>query len=302
MKKKYIYYPGCSLRSTGIAYDESIRAVFEKLNIALEELEDWNCCGATSYFSVDEGDAFALASRNLALAEQQMGNEDFDIVAPCSACYLVLLKTKKILEENKDLYAQINLKLQKVNLNYEGKVKVRHPIDVLVNDFGLDNLAKQVKFPLKGFKVASYYGCQIVRPYSMFDDMYNPTTLDRIVKALGADPVDWPLKTRCCGGSLTGTIQEAGLRMNRFLLQKAQEEGANVIITCCPLCQHNLECYQERINKQFREEINIPVIYFTQLIGIALGLSSKELGLNRLFKKPSLKRFAVQKGEVANAW
>jgi heterodisulfide reductase subunit B len=125
--------------------------------------------------------------------------------------------------------------------------------------------------------------------------------MDKLVKAIGADPVDWSLKTRCCGGSLTGTIQEAGLRLNRFLLKDAQNSGASVILTCCPLCQHNMECYQQRINRIYDEEIDIPVMYFTQLMGIALGLSEKEVSMQRLFKKLPLKRF-TQKGATANAW
>jgi heterodisulfide reductase subunit B len=126
--------------------------------------------------------------------------------------------------------------------------------------------------------------------------------MEKLVRAIGADPVEWSLKTRCCGGSLTGTIQEAGLRLNRIILNDVQKSGADLLITCCPLCQHNVECYQDRINRMYDEEIDIPVVYFTQLIGIALGLTEKEVSMHRLFKKPSLKRFASQKGAVAHAW
>ncbi len=298
---KYLYYPGCSLRSTGRAYDESINAVFKKLDIELEELDDWNCCGATTYVSIDEADAFALAARNLAIAEKQSSDEQINLIAPCSACYLVLLKTEKFLETVPDVSAKINSSLYKAGLHYNGRVNVRHPIDVLVNDFGLENISKRVETPLKGLKVACYYGCQSLRPYATFDDQYRPVTMENIVKAIGAEPVDWTLKTRCCGGSLTGTIQEAGLRLNRFLLKDAQKSGAEIILTCCPLCQHNMECYQERICRMYGEDINIPVMYFTQLMGIALGLSEKEVSMHRLFKKPSLKRF-TQKGAAAHAW
>jgi heterodisulfide reductase subunit B2 len=298
---KYIYYPGCSLRSTGRAYGESLEAVFKALEIPYEELDDWNCCGATSYVSIDEIDAFALAGRNLALAEQQSQDEKINLVAPCSACYLVLSKTERYLEDIPEVSKKINSKLNKAGLHYNGRVDVRHPLDVLVNDYGLDNITKRVKVPLKGMKVACYYGCQVVRPYATFDDQYRPVTMDKIAKAIGADPVDWSLKTRCCGGSLTGTIQEAGLRLNRILLNEAQKNGADIVLTCCPLCQHNMECYQKRINHIYNETFDIPVMYFTQLLGIALGLSEEELSIQRLFKKPSLKRF-TQKGAMANAW
>jgi heterodisulfide reductase subunit B len=298
---KYLYYPGCSLRSTGRAYGESLEAVFKALEIPMEELDDWNCCGATSYVSIDETDAFALAARNLALAEQQSSDEKINLIAPCSACYLVLSKTERFLEDVPNVSAKINSSLNKAGLHYNGRVDVRHPIDVLVNDYGLENIAKRVKTPLKGVKVACYYGCQILRPYATFDDQYHPETMEKLMKTIGADPVDWSLKTRCCGGSLTGTIQEAGLRLNRILLNDAQKSGAAVVLTCCPLCQHNMECYQQRINRMYDEEIDIPVMYFTQLMGIALGLSEKEVSMQRLFKKPSLKRF-TQKGATTNAW
>ena len=299
---KYLSFPGCSLRSTGRAYEESIVAVFKALEIQHEELKDWNCCGATSYVSIDETDAFALAARNLALAELQSAEGTINLVAPCSACYLVLSKTERYLEDYPDVSAKVNAKLDKAGLHYSGRVEVRHPLDVLVNDYGLENIAQRVKYPLKGLKVACYYGCQVVRPFAKFDHSHYPVTMDKLVQSLGAESVDWPLKTRCCGGSLTGTTQEAGLRLNRLLLKEAAKRGADIMVTCCPLCQHNLECYQERINRIYKEKIDLPVAYFTQLIGVALGLPEKELGMQRLFKKPSLEHITHPKGEMANAW
>jgi heterodisulfide reductase subunit B len=298
---KYLYYPGCSLHSTGKAYAESVLSVFKALEIPLSELDDWNCCGATSYFSIDETQAFALATRNLELAENQCGNGTANLVAPCAACYLVLTKTQHYLTQYPDIKEKVNQALDKVGLHYEGKTRVRHPLDVLVNDYGLDKIGRQVKNPLKGLKVACYYGCQVVRPFATFDDAMYPTTMDRLTKVLGAEPIDWPLKTRCCGGSLTGTIQEAGLRLSRALLKDALRRGADVIITCCPLCQHNLECYQGRINRKMGERISIPVLYFTQLMGVALGLSEKELGIQRLFNKPRFAAKATRKGEPVHA-
>jgi len=299
---KYIYFPGCSLRSTGRAYEESMLAVFKALEIPLEELSDWNCCGATSYVSIDETKAFVLAARNLALAELQSDNGTTEIIAPCSACYLVLTKTQHYLNNYPDINQKVESAMGEVGLHYQGKAKVRHPLDVLVNDYGLDRLAKRVKVPLKGLKVASYYGCQVVRPFHTFDHSHYPESMDRLMAAIGAQPVDWPLKTRCCGGSLTGTIQEAGLRLNRLLLKEAQKREADVVTTCCPLCQHNLECYQERINRTYDEKIDMPVGYFTQLLGIALGLDEKDLGIHRLFRKLPLSHFAREKGAMANAW
>jgi heterodisulfide reductase subunit B len=297
----YLYYPGCSLHSTGRAYEESMLAVFKALEIPLEELDDWNCCGATSYFAIDETEAFALATRNLELAENQSGNGEAQLVAPCAACYLVLTKTQHYLMTYPDIKKKVNEALDTVGLHYEGKTRVRHPLDVLVNDYGLEQVAKRIKRPLKGLKVACYYGCQVVRPFAIFDDPLYPTSMDRLVKTLGAETIEWPLKARCCGGSLTGTIQEAGLRLSRALLLDAQKRKADLVVTCCPLCQHNLECYQGRINRRMKDHINLPVTYFTQLMGVALGLPEKELGIQRLFKKPSFSTAEAKKGEPVHA-
>jgi len=297
---KYLYYPGCSLRSTGRAYEESMLALFKALEIPIEELNDWNCCGATAYVSIDETEAFTLAARNLELAENQAGNGTVDLVAPCSACFLVLTKTQRYLSTYPEVSRKVNDALKTVGLEYEGKTRVRHPVDVIVNDYGLDKVAKHVTRALKGIKVACYYGCQIVRPFATFDHPHYPTSMDRIVKAIGAEPIDWPLKTRCCGGSLTGTIQEAGLRLSRALLKEAEKRGADVIITCCPLCQHNLECYQGRINNKYEETIDIPVLYFTQLMGIAMGIPEKELGIQRLFRKPKFTSVSAKGGEAVH--
>jgi heterodisulfide reductase subunit B2 len=300
---KYLYFPGCSLKSTGKPYEESILAVFKAMQIDVEELNDWNCCGATAYMSIDEKKAFALAARNLALAEKQYGKPNghsAELMAPCSACFLVLTKSQKYFEMYEEVREQTTRALKAAELDYNGTVKVRHPLDILINDFGVEKLAKFVKNPLKGLKVASYYGCQVVRPFETFDDQLYPTSMDRIVKAMGADPVEWPLKTRCCGGSLMGTISEAGLRLNQHLLVEAMRKGADVMVTCCPLCQMNLECFQDAINAKYDEKIHLPVLYFTQLMGLAMGLSEKELGINRLFVKPKPMPVAGKKGVPAH--
>ena len=277
---KYLYFPGCSLKSTGKAYEESMLAVVKALGIDLQELEDWNCCGATSYMSIDEKKAFALAARNLALAEE---TPDAQVVAPCAACYLVLNKTQHVLAENPVLCGEISGALQSAQLNYTGRAQVRHPLDLFVNDYGLDALKAKVKQPLKGLKVACYYGCQIVRPYATFDDQHNPTTMDRILEALGAEVIDWPLKVRCCGGSLIGTIEEVGMRLSYILLREAKRRGADAVATACPLCQFNLECYQDKMNGQYEDKVDLPVAYFTQFMGLALGCTEQQLGLQRSF-------------------
>jgi heterodisulfide reductase subunit B len=299
---RYQYFPGCSLKSSGRPYEESLLSVLRALDVPVDEIDDWNCCGATAYMAIDEVQAFAMAARNLALAEKAPGGANgtpAQVLAPCAACYLVLLKTQRYLAEHADLRQKVTAGLKAINLAYEGRVQVRHPLDILVNDIGVDRIAKRVTQPLKGMKVACYYGCQVVRPFAAFDDIHNPTTMDRIVKALGATPVDWPLKTRCCGGTLNGTIPDTGLRLNRILLKEARRRGADMLITVCPLCQFNLECYQDQISGMFQESISIPVVYLTQLMGMAFGLGDRDLGIQRLFVPPV--RMAAVEGRASHA-
>jgi heterodisulfide reductase subunit B2 len=277
---RYSYFPGCSLKGTGRAYEESLLPIFQALDIELEELDDWNCCGATAYMAVDEVKACVMASRNLALAERAGHKE---LMAPCSACYLVLNKAKHYLHESPSVHAVMVEALKQGNLTYSGNVPVKHPLDVLVNTVGLDAIKKRVKYPLKGLKVAPYYGCQIVRPYATFDDQYNPTTMDRLLEALGATVVNYPLKTRCCGGSLTGTLPEPGLLCAHIVLKEAVKRGAEIISTVCPLCQFNLDGYHDKMEAKGWQSVRIPTVYFTQLIGLAFGFSEKELGLHRSF-------------------
>jgi len=275
----YAYYPGCSLSGLGKPYDESLRAVFQHLGLGLEEIPDWNCCGATSYMSVSEEKAVALAARNLALAEPMHA----DVVVPCAACYLVLTKAQHMMGEYPALGAKVHKGLQAAGLTYEGTTTVRHPLDVLTNDVGLEAIRAKVTQPLTGYRVAPYYGCQIVRPYGTFDDPLRPQTLDRLMAALGATVVDYPLKAHCCGGSLMGTMEDIGVRLNFPLLKEAKARTANVIATVCPLCQYNLEAYQGKMHRSFSEDVTLPIAYFTQLMGIAFGLQPKTLGLQRNF-------------------
>ena len=277
---EYIYYPGCSLESAGKPYDESLRAVFRALGIGLRELEDWNCCGATMYMSVDEALSMAISARNLALAEQAGFR---DLIAPCSACYTVLLKTNRFLQESPELRGKVEHLLGQVGLKYGLSVKVRHPLDILVNDVGVEAIASAVKRSLEGIAIAPYYGCQIVRPERGFDDREFPSTMDTLFQRLGARAVYFPLKTRCCGGMLMTTFPDVSLQLVKDLLECAAENGAQCIVTTCPLCQVNLELYQKRVNKMFGTSYEVPVLYFTQLLGVALGCSEKELGLDKNF-------------------
>lgn len=284
---KYLYYPGCSLKGSGRPYEESLLEVFRKMELLTTELPDWNCCGATAYMAIDKNNAFALAARNLALAEQSNSTKAVQVIAPCNACYLVLLKAQMAVRGRTETGVAITNGLKQVGLEYTGKAEVRHPLDVFTNDVGLDKLKALSSRPLKGVKVACYYGCQVVRPYATFDNQQNPMTMDNILRAMGAETVDWPLKAQCCGGTLTGTIEEAGQRMSYIILKEARRRGADVVATACPLCQFNLECYQKQMSATFKDPVSLPVMYFSQLMGQAMGIDDKKLGINRLLVQPA---------------
>ncbi len=273
----YTYYPGCSLEVSNKAYDQSARGVSKALGANLIELEDWNCCGATNYMSVRELRSFAISARNLALAEKLKR----DLVTVCSACYTTLSKTHHYLADNEKLRADVNDALSAVQLNYGGTVNVRHLLDVYVNDVGIDNIAAKAKKKLTGLRVAPYYGCQITRPHATFDDAEFPVTMDKLFAALGADVTDYPLKAKCCGGMLMTTAENVALKLTKSLLDCAVRGKADCIVTTCPLCHFNLDAYQDKVNRMFGTNFSVPILYFTQLIGVALGMNGKEISLGQ---------------------
>jgi heterodisulfide reductase subunit B len=281
--KSYAYYPGCSLEHSAASYDRSIRAVFEALGVELHEIPDWNCCGATMYMSVKKVVGYAISARNLALAQEMK----LDVCAPCSSCYTILRKTNRHMVSDPKRRDKINTALGAANLHYDGQVKVRHPLDILVNDVGIEKIRAQAKASLAGVCVAPYYGCQIVRPHGYFDDRDDPTTMDRLFTALGAEVVPYPGKVRCCGGMLMTTEEDVGLKLTHGLLTAAEENGAQIIATACPLCQINLEVYQGEINKAFHTRFSMPVVYFSHLVGVALGLSPASLGMDTFIIPPA---------------
>jgi heterodisulfide reductase subunit B len=271
----YLYFPGCSLRATGVAYEESLLEMFRALDLPLEELEDWNCCGATSYMAVDEGSAFLLSARNLSIASERGGR---DLMAPCAACYLELRKTQDYVEHHPEIRKQVEAGLSVAGLKPFSAVKVRHPLEILYNDLGVAKLKAKVVRKWQGGKIACYYGCQAVRPYHEVDQPHNPMRLDELMNAVGAKTVDYALKTKCCGGTLTGTIHEVGVHLNELLIREAVRKGAECIVTICPLCQFNLDAYQSEMKGT---KLDVPILYFTQVLGWALGGDPRKLGLKR---------------------
>jgi heterodisulfide reductase subunit B len=280
--KQYSYFPGCSAESTGLGLGMSTLTIAAPLDIELHEIEDWNCCGSTPYGSLDEDSAIVVAARNLALAEKA----GFDIVTPCSSCHVTLEKANQHLREHPAALAKVNKALAVANLNYRGSLRVRHVVDVLYNDVTPEYIAGKVINKLEGLKVAPYYGCQLVRPQMGLDDTELPHTLDDLVKCTGAEAVDFPLKAKCCGGSLTLSEEDKVLGLMQTLLESATSSGAQVIVTPCPLCQTNLDAYQSRVNSKFKTKYNLPVLYITQLIGLALGINTEKLGLSTCIVSP----------------
>jgi len=287
----YAYFPGCAAKSTGRPYQESLVAVFQALGSGLEAIEDWNCCGATAYQAVDVAQATALGARNFALAERaRPGPGPVDVVAACAGCYRALLKAQQAMAQGGAMAERVNRALGTVGLTYQGQARSRHPIDVLVNDIGLEKITRAVVKPLKGLRVACYYGCLLVRPYALFDDSHQPTSMERLFRAAGAEPVDWPLRTRCCGGScycggpLVGALPEATLELSHELLVDAKRRGAEVVVTACPLCQFNLEAFQGQMHRVFGDRPRVTVGFFSQLLGLALGIDRKKLGIQRMFR------------------
>ena len=275
--KKYAYFPGCSLEKMAQSYHMSTMETTRKLDIELQELDDWNCCGATAYFHVDEILAYTLTARNLAMAEKA----GLDLVAPCSACYKNSYFTNKNLKQDPDLADHINYALEEDDLSFSGSIAVHHLMEVYVHDVGLEEIKAKVSHPLKGLRVAPYYGCQIVRPRKDHEDIENPKFFEDLLSAVGAEPIDYPGRLRCCGGSLILTSRDAALNMVYILLQSAVDHGATVIATACPLCQVNLECYQQQVNQEYGTNFSVPVLYFTQLVGLAFGVPPKRLGIGK---------------------
>ena len=270
----YTYFPGCSLESTAYDYDTSARAVMTALVHKLDELPDWNCCGATGADVVSHLLSIALPARNMAKA-QQMGDQ---IVTTCSSCYLNLFRVNSQLAADPELQHELDIVLGEVGLAYAGGVRVRHLLELLVTDIGISAIAQRVQRRLEGIRVAPYYGCLVVRPYAEFDGPDLPMSMDRLLTALGARVVPYVMKTRCCGGVLMTTQKNVALKLVGDILEPIRD--VDCVVTVCPLCQLNLEAYQREVGGQLGTRVNIPILYFTQLMGLALGLPEAKLKLN----------------------
>lgn len=270
---KISYYPGCSLLGTAKEYDQSTKAVCSTLGIELEELEDWNCCGATSAHSTNDFLSLALPARNLSLADEK----GMDLIVPCAACFQRLkVAEKKLLEKPLP------------DFPYEGRARVRHLLELCSEEEISQRIREKIKKPLSGLRVACYYGCLVVRPPKITGvaEYEDPQNMDKLMKQLGAQPVEWSYKTDCCGGSLVLTRPDVVQRLIQKILDMALEAGAECLAVCCPMCHSNLDMYQGRLSKGSGEDYRIPILYFTELLGLALGLPGVEGWLKRHLVSP----------------
>lgn len=274
---RYSFFPGCSMEGTAVPYMLSFQAVAQALDLVYEEIPDWNCCGSTMASGV-VGDypALVMASRNLALAEPR----GQDVLVPCSSCYMNLALANEKFKEDGDFYTQANLVLNQVSLRYDGTLRIRQIIDVLVNDVGLEVIRSRVSNRLAGLRVAGYVGCQTPRVFPWkFDDPEYPVFLDRIIEALGATPVRFPVKARCCGSSHSITSPEIITGSGYGILKSALEGQAQIIATACPMCQMNLDAYQGKIRQYHQLSTSVPILFITQLMAIAFDLPPDTWGL-----------------------
>jgi heterodisulfide reductase subunit B2 len=283
MVTEFLYYPGCSMSGTAKAYADSLEAVAGPLGLDLREIDDWSCCGATEFFSIGPLRGHALVARNLAIAEQE-ANGSRTLVAPCSQCYVNLAKTNRYMIDDPEMAGRVNAALAAGGVSYTpGAVEVRHLFEVVINDVGVMAVREQVTRPLAGLRVAPYLGCLITRPDPdhRWKEKEHPQEFDRLLRALGAEVVDYPLRTDCCGGHLSQISPAMGLEMIRRLLEAARQLKADVLATICPMCQMNIDLYQSEVNRRFHTDYAIPILFFTQLVGLAFGSSPSEVGIGR---------------------
>jgi heterodisulfide reductase subunit B2 len=278
---KYAYYPGCSAESTARDQYMSVQEVSKALGIELIEPKGWTCCGSTPAHNTDRMLSIALPAANLLMAKK-MG---LDMVVFCAACYNRMKVANYEIQTNPKIRKEI---ADSLGEDYDGSVKVRHFVEVLVKDIGIKKLQESFTHSLNGLKVVNYYGCLLVRPYEAthFDDPENPTIMDSLVTIMGGESIDWPHKVECCGGGFAITRTDIVIELSNSILGMAKAAGAQCMAVACPMCQVNLDLRQSDINKSKSTNYNIPVVYITQLAGLCLGFSPEKLGIEKCVVSP----------------
>lgn len=272
------YYPGCALHGSSNDYEASVRACLDKLGIRLRELDDWICCGATAAHTLNQKLAVALPARNLALAERDGMSE---MLAPCPMCSMELIKAGEIVSRDETMRKEMS---QIVELEVSGKTRVLNLIQIL-QMVGIETIKRLMIRELGEFKPACYYGCLLTRPPETlrFDDCEQPESMETILTALGAEPVDWNYKTECCGAGMTMANEATVLELSNKILTNAAEHGANCVVTACPMCHVNLDMKQADIERSYGVQHDMVVYYLSDLVGMALGIDDETLGVNRHF-------------------
>jgi len=272
---KYSLYPGCAGEATTKEAWSATSRVLDFLGMDVTENDAYSCCGAGIVEEEDPEFEYTLNARNFALAEK----EERDIVVICNTCLLTMLNTKKTLAENQTLFRQVNADLAEIGLEYKGEVRIKHFMWLLRDDIGLDRLKELVKVPIRNVKIAPFYGCHIVRPSEIIGDDKEPDFLSRLIEACGAEEVDYDHKYNCCGFHILLNDQATSLKMTEKCLSNAEKAAADMLVTPCTLCHISLDGYQKPANINHRTEI--PVLHLAQMLGLALGLGPKELGLDK---------------------
>ncbi len=291
---KIAYYPGCSLDATAIEYGMSTHKMAKILGIDLWEIPDWNCCGASSAHQTNHLLSLALPARNLAVAEK----EGLDVLAPCAACYNRFRATEHEVRTDLHAKAQVN---EVIGVPYEATFQTVSILEMLVERYGLEQLASKVVKPLKGMTPACYYGCLLVRPsrFTGYEDPEAPQSMDHIMTTIGASPITWDYKTECCGAGLGVTQPDVCLETVYRILKNAKENGADSFVTACPICMLNLDMRQKAVEKKYGVQFNLPVYYVTELVSIACGSDAPSVGTNRHFVEAnSLFRKLPEKARV----
>ena len=278
---EYSYYPGCSLHASAKEYDESTQGLFKALKIGLKEVPDWLCCGATPAHNVDELLSLSLCAKNLELAD----NVEGDLAVACAACFSRLKTAQHKLSDNQEKRRQVEYALD-APLAIDKPVK--HLLEILAKDFGLERLAEAVKKPLGGLKIACYYGCLLTRPADVpqLDCAEAPTIMERVIGSTGAETVSWSHRLECCGANFTLSRPGVVLQLSNEILASAKRAGADCIMVACPLCHGNLDIRQAEIEEASGEKYNMPVFYMTQLLALAAGVSSSRLGFDSMMVSP----------------
>jgi heterodisulfide reductase subunit B len=276
------YYPGCSLHGIARDYGRSAELVCRRLGIRLVEVEDWNCCGATAAHSLDRELTLGLSARNLSIVNRMnLGR----VVTPCAGCFSRLKGCTHELEKSDITRERMEKRIESPLAKWP---EVSHLLQLMVETVGLKGLADAVSRPLKGLRLAAYYGCLLTRPRAVarFDDPEQPVSMDRLLRAMGADTVPWSHKAECCGGAFAASQTGIVVDLGGQVLEAARQAGADALVVACPMCQVNLDARQQAIDEARGIRYNLPVFYFTQLMGMACGLSSKQMGLNRMMVSP----------------